>query len=161
MYFVYWGYISGGVHVSWMLRIQLCVEFMYLVYWGYTSVGVYVPCILRIYLCRSLCTLYIWSTYLWWSLCTLYIEDIPLAEFMYLVYWGYTPGRVYVPCILRMYLWWSLCTLYIYIWRMYLWWSLCTMYIEDIPLVEFMYLVYWGYTSGRVYVPCILRIYLW
>ena len=26
------------------------------------------------------------SVYLWWSLCNLYIEDIPLVEFMYLVY---------------------------------------------------------------------------
>ena len=56
----------------------------------------------------------------------MYIEDIPLVEFMYLIYLGCTSGGVYVPYILR-----------IYLWR-----SLCTLYIEDIPLVEFMYLVY-------------------
>ena len=44
--------------------------------------------------------------------------------------------------------------LYIYIWRMYLWWSLCTLYIEDVPLLEFMYRVYWGCTCGGVYVCC-------
>ena len=47
------------------------VEFMYLLYRGYTSGGVYVPCILRMYLS--------------WSSCTVYIEDVPVAEFMYVV----------------------------------------------------------------------------
>ena len=59
---------------------------------------------------------------------------------------------VYIPCICvpTWYLWWSLSTLY-----------LCT---EDVPQVEFMYLVfmYRGCTSGGVYVPCIYvpRMYL-
>ena len=55
-------------------------------------------------------------------------------------------------------LWWSLCTLCIQacqvrvtIQRMCLWWSLCTLYLhacqvshhtEDVPLLEFMYLVF-------------------
>ena len=96
--------------------------------------GVHVLCILRIYL--------------WWSSCILDVENTALCG-------------VYVPCILRIYLWQSLCSLYIYTRRTYLWWSLCTLYIEDVPLVEFMYLVYSRCTSLGVHVPCILRMYLW
>jgi len=33
-------------------------------------------------------------------------------------------------------------------------------YMEDVPFVEFMYLVYRGCTSVGVYIPCILRMYL-
>ena len=101
--------------------------------------------------------------YLWWGLCTLYLhahQDVPLVEFMYLVFTctpGCTSGGVYVPCI------------YMHT-RMSLWWSLCTLYLhahQDVPLVEFMYLVFTctpGCTSGGVYVPCIYmhtRMYLW
>ena len=47
--------------------------------------------------------------------------------------------------------------------RMYLWWSLCTLYVsEDVPVVEFMYLVHIrGCTCGGVYVPCMYQMYLW
>ena len=42
---------------------------------------------------------------------------------------------------------------------------LADIYMEDVPLVKFMYRVYiyiyGGCTSGEVYVPCILKIYLW
>ena len=56
-----------------------------------------------------------------------------LVEFKYLVFisCGCTPDGVYIPCI-----WWSLSTLYLY--------------PVDVPLMEFMYLVF-----GGVYVPCI------
>ena len=78
-------------------------------------------------------------------------------------YCGCTSGGVCVPCIymhakrelLWMYLWWSLCTLYLHA---------CQVRVTvDVPLVEFVYLVftcmtgesYCGCTSGGVYVPCI------
>ena len=82
--------------------------------------------------------------YLWWSLCTLYLHacqvrvtvDIPLVEFMYLVF-TYMPGE-----LLWIYLWWSLCTLYLHA---------CQVRVTvDIPLVEFMYLVF-TYTPGVNY----------
>ena len=84
--------------------------------------------------------------YRWWSLRTLYLhggctsggvyvpciytEDVPLVEFMYLIFTR------------RMYLWWSLYTLYLH--------GGCTsggvcapcIYTEDVPLVEFVHLVF-------------------
>ena len=80
-------------------------------------------------------------------------EDVPLVEFMYLVFTR-MPGDVpLVECMylvftrivcggwgqreLRMHLWWCLCTLYLHacqvrvtIQRMCLWWSLCTLYLH-------------------------------
>ena len=60
------------------------------------------------YLWWSVCTLYYMRMYLWWRGCTsggVYVpcvyEDVPLVEFMYLVF-------------MRMYLWLSLCTLYLH-----------------------------------------------
>ena len=56
--------------------------------------------------------------------------------------WGCTIGGVYLPCI----------------W-MYHWWSLSTLYL-DVPLVEFIYLVF-GCTIGGVYLPCIWMYHWW
>ena len=76
------------------------------------------------------------------------LEDVPLVEFMSLVF-THMPGE-----ILRMHLWWSLCTLYLHACQVRFWG--CTsggVYVpciytharwdfEDVPLVEFMYLVF-------------------
>ena len=171
------------------------VDFIYLVftcmpgerYRRCTSGGVSVPCI---YMHAR------WELqkmYLWWSFCTLYLhacqvrvtEDVPLVEFIYLVftcmpgvsYRRCTCGGFYLPCIYlharwelqKMYLWWSFCTLYLHA---------CQVRVtEDVPLVEFLYLVftcmpgesYRRCTSGGVSVPCIYmharwelqKMYLW
>ena len=108
-----------------------------------------IPCSLFDYL-QKMC--------LWWSLCTLYLlytharwEDVPLVEFVYLVFTVHTcqvrgcaSGGVCVPCIYcthmpgeRMYFWWSLCTLYL-LYTHARW--------EDVPLVEFVYLVFTVHT---------------
>ena len=88
--------------------------------------------------------------YLLWCLYTLYLPacqvtgDVPLVEFMYLVFTRMpgnrrcTSGDVYVPCIYphamlqAMYLWWGLCTLYL----------LACQVTDAVPLVGFMYLLF-------------------
>ena len=176
--YIWWSLCPLYLHVQ---DVPL-VEFMYLVFTrtGCTSGGVYVP------------RFYTYRMYIWWSLCTsyLHVQDAHLVEFMYLVFTrtgctsdglctlyshvqdihlvefmslvftrtGCASGGVYVPRIYtyRMHIWWSLRTLYTY--RMYL-------HVQDLPLVEFMYLVFTrtGFTAGGVYVPCIYtyRIYRW
>ena len=124
--------------------------------------------------------------YFWWSFSTLYVlfacqvrvtvrdsglcccvclEDVPLVEFMYLVFthmpggvyvlvFTLTPG-VYVPCIYS-HARWSLCTVYIYI--ICRWWSSSTCIDTHVPQVEFMYRVYiYIYADGGAHVPCIYR----
>ena len=107
--------------------------------------------------------------YYWW--CTS-LEDVPLMEFTYLVsirgtssedvllmmsiIWGRTSHGVYVPCIYQRYIL-SLRTLYlseVHHLRMYYWW--CTS-LEDVPLMEFTYLVSIRGTSFEN-VPLIMHI---
>ena len=56
-------YSSSSISITWVFYIYING--------GCTSGGVYVPCTL--------------SMYLSWSSCTVYIEDVPVAEIMYVV----------------------------------------------------------------------------
>jgi len=67
-----WGDMFYLATVTLILPVALVLHGYYIyIYGGCTSGGVYVPCILKMYLS--------------WSSCTVYIEDVPVAEFMYVV----------------------------------------------------------------------------
>ena len=129
---------SRGVYVPciYILSWSLCtlyfhplVEFMYLVFTS--SRGVYVPCI------------YI----LWWSLCTLYIH--PLVEFMYLAFTR-MPGEDYRRRLRSLLC--CLCDVFralkfscVWILHERSWPRSDSDYDRDVPLVEFVYFVFYSH----------------